>query len=155
MNLADVTPKLLEKELANVFGRDGYNDEEMDPDEDYDYEAVFYGWDALDYEMKERAEFSYDKTAWDQAQQKHVILGKTVVPFRPARDKFFGFTLDVVEDFGGEGQGETRYIVLSLTDGADTKYFRKDGYYVSYDGSTWDGEFREVRAIERVVTFYE
>lgn len=65
-------------------------------------------------------------------------------------------TVKVIEDFGGEGQGETRYIVIEVTDSAGaTQFFRKDGYYSSYDGSDWDGDFREVKAQPRTVVFYE
>lgn len=46
----------------------------------------------------------------------------------------------VVEDIGGgEGDGETRFVVFQLdnTDGY-TQFFRADGYYASWDGSNWD-----------------
>ena len=67
------------------------------------------------------------------------------------------YTITCVEDFGGEGQGDTRFVVFAIVDNENqtTQYFRKDGHYVSYDGSTWDGEFREVQAKEKMVTFYE
>lgn len=44
-----------------------------------------------------------------------------------------------VADFGGEGMGDMCYVVIQIGD----QYFRKDGYYQSYEGSTWDGEFYE------------
>lgn len=60
-----------------------------------------------------------------------------------------------VADKGGEGQGEYRAIVFSITDSSgDTRLFRKEGYYQSYDGSTWDGDFSEVEAYEKTVTDY-
>ncbi len=34
-------------------------------------------------------------------------------------------------------------------------YIRMDGYYASYDGSEWDGEFHEVKPVVKEVTFYE
>lgn len=40
----------------------------------------------------------------------------------------------IVEDFGGEGQGDTRYVVFQVGD----KLYRVDGYYASWDGTTWD-----------------
>lgn len=40
----------------------------------------------------------------------------------------------VEEDFGGEGQGETRYVVFSVGE----QFFRVDGYYASWDGTTWE-----------------
>lgn len=66
-----------------------------------------------------------------------------------------GVSVSCVEDFGGEGQGDTRYCVFKFEDSTGVKYFRKDGYYASYDGSTWDGDFKEVTPQERIVTFYE
>jgi len=59
-------------------------------------------------------------------------------------------------DTGGEGHGEDIYMVFKTTDAdGNVQYWRKDGYYASYDGSNWDGDFREVRPVERVVTYYE
>lgn len=68
-----------------------------------------------------------------------------------------GRLVELVEsDTGGEGHGEDIYMVFKTTDADGTvQYWRKDGYYASYDGSDWDGDFREVRPQERVVTFYE
>ena len=58
----------------------------------------------------------------------------------------------VVEDFGGEGQGETRYVVFSVGD----QFFRVDGYYASWDGTTWeDPTPEEVVAKEVTVVRYE
>jgi hypothetical protein len=68
-----------------------------------------------------------------------------------------GRTIDLEEaDTGGEGHAEDIYMVFKTTDIDGTEqYWRKDGYYASYDGSDWDGDFREVRPVERVVVFYE
>jgi hypothetical protein len=68
-----------------------------------------------------------------------------------------GRLVELVEaDTGGEGHGEDIYMVFKTTDvNGDIQYWRKEGYYASYDGSDWDGDFREVRPVERVVTFYE
>lgn len=63
----------------------------------------------------------------------------------------------LVEDFGGgEGSGETRYLVFSVTDDqGSVRFFKKNGYYASYDGSSFDGSFDEVVPVEKVVTVYE
>src|SRR2546426_1106570 len=39
-----------------------------------------------------------------------------------------------VEDFGGEGQGDQRYVVFSVSD----QFFKVEGYYASWDGTTWE-----------------
>lgn len=58
----------------------------------------------------------------------------------------------IEEDFGGEGQGETRYVVFSVGD----QFFRVEGYYASWDGTTWDDPIPfEVEAKEVSVIKYE
>lgn len=68
-----------------------------------------------------------------------------------------GYTIDVAADVGGgEGDGEERYIVYSVTDGTKTRYFRYDGYYASWDGSTFENlEPRKVKAKKKVVVVFE
>ena len=34
-------------------------------------------------------------------------------------------------------------------------YIRLDGFYASYGESEWDGEYYEVKPVEKMVTFYE
>jgi hypothetical protein len=55
------------------------------------------------------------------------------------------------ESFGGEGQGEKRWVVVKIGD----QLFKKDGYYASHYGTDWDGPFREVNQVEKTVTVYE
>lgn len=70
--------------------------------------------------------------------------------------EYNGITIRCVKNVGGyEGSGEERWAVFSLEDETGIRYFRKDGYYASYDGTTWDGAFREVKPTERTVVFYE
>jgi hypothetical protein len=53
--------------------------------------------------------------------------------------------IEVVEEEGGEGQGDYACAVISVTDkDYAPRYFRKEGDYTSYDGFEWDGAFREV-----------
>lgn len=58
----------------------------------------------------------------------------------------------VAED-GGEGQGDHIEFVFEVVDTG--QLFKKEGYYASHYGTDWDGPFREVHAVERMVTFYE
>lgn len=58
---------------------------------------------------------------------------------------------EYVDSYGGEGQGDERWVVIRFGD----RYFRKDGYYASYDGTTWDGDFREVKPTQKTITVYE
>lgn len=58
----------------------------------------------------------------------------------------------LVEDFGGEGQGEERWVVFSVGD----QLFKVEGYYASWDGTTWDDPTPfEVKPKDVVVVRYE
>lgn len=50
-----------------------------------------------------------------------------------------------------EGGGETIFAIFKVGD----QYFRKDGYYLSHDGSYWDGDLFEVHPTQKTVTVYE
>lgn len=56
-----------------------------------------------------------------------------------------------VANYGGEGKGEERWVVARI----GTQFFRKDGYYASHYGTDWDGEFYEVKPVEKTITVYE
>jgi len=68
-----------------------------------------------------------------------------------------GVTIERADfDTGREGHAEDIHMVFKTTDRqGNEQYWRKTGYYASYDGDNWDGDFREVRPVERLVTFYE
>ncbi len=66
-----------------------------------------------------------------------------------------GWTAKVEKSYGGEGQGDQYWMVVSVSDGTTTRYFRRDGWYASYDGGYLDGDTYEVRPAERLVTVYE
>ena len=67
------------------------------------------------------------------------------VPVLPSGPAF------LVEDFGGEGQGDTRYVVFSVGE----QFFQVDGYYASWDGTTWDDPVPyEVKPVEVTVIKY-
>lgn len=68
-----------------------------------------------------------------------------------------GSEVRLVEQVGGEGEGENYYLVFEVRNPDGTvQFFRVDGYYASYEGTSWDGAaLREVKAVVRPVTFYE
>ncbi|AXK86569.1 hypothetical protein SAMN05421776_11717 [Nocardia farcinica] len=46
----------------------------------------------------------------------------------------------------------SRRMIVSVTDpDGNVRYFQKNGYYSSYDGTDWDGGFFEVRPAEQVI----
>jgi hypothetical protein len=59
-----------------------------------------------------------------------------------------GTAVYVDGEHGGEGSAEYIWQVWQIGD----QYFRKTGYYVSYDGSNWDGSLEEVVPFEKTVT---
>jgi hypothetical protein len=59
--------------------------------------------------------------------------------------------IEHVAGAGGEGEGDSIWFVTKVGD----QLFRKDGYYASHYGTDWDGDFREVQAVEKTVIVYE
>lgn len=60
-----------------------------------------------------------------------------------------GYPVEVVEtDPGGEGHGESVYVIVKVGD----QTFKKEGYYASHYGTDWDGDFFEVESREITVT---
>lgn len=84
----------------------------------------------------------YDSLSSKENVEKYEWAHAPVLPSGPAF---------LVEDFGGEGQGETRYVIFSVGE----QFFRVDGYYASWDGTTWeDPTPEEVVAKEVTVIKY-
>lgn len=59
-------------------------------------------------------------------------------------------------EHGGEGSAEHIWqvwrVVTKAGDLDQVQYFMKTGYYMSYDGSNWDGGLHEVEPFEKTVT---
>jgi hypothetical protein len=62
-----------------------------------------------------------------------------------------------VENHGGhEGAGEERWMVFSVTDSdGSERTFRKSGWYGSYVGTEWGGDFEEVKPAEKTIRVWE
>ena len=70
--------------------------------------------------------------------------------------KFLFGEIVMVDRYGGEGEGETWYVVHHFVD--HDLYIRTDGFYQSYNGvEFYDGWgcCREVRPKEKTITVYE
>lgn len=74
--------------------------------------------------------------------------------------------VSTAEEHGGEGQGDEFWVVVKVLpndpasntpahDWVAPRWFKKLGYYASYDGGYLDGDCIEVRPLQRMVTFYE
>ena len=66
---------------------------------------------------------------------------------------FEGETVDVklVHETGGMDVGSNASMTFKIGD----QFFKKEGYYASHYGYDWDGDFFEVKPVERVITGYE
>lgn len=63
--------------------------------------------------------------------------------------------IEEVDQYGGEGQGETWYSVKHFKD--HDVYIKVSGYYASYDGVSFDGweDCIEVKPQQKTITVYE
>lgn len=63
----------------------------------------------------------------------------------------------MIKSFGGhEGAGEHTYLIFEITDAEGVvKLYEKDGYYASFGGTEWDGDFYEVVSAEKTITVFE
>ena len=68
--------------------------------------------------------------------------------------------LGAVKAIDGEDAGEGDYnasvfVVFEVTDQeGNVRHFRKNGYYQSYNGTEWDGDFFEAKQVEKVITVW-
>jgi len=65
-----------------------------------------------------------------------------------------GITFKLVDRYGGEDQGSDYWSVYSFSDSSEVVFIQFDGWYASYDGSTFE-EFFEVKAVEKTITVFE
>lgn len=75
--------------------------------------------------------------------------------YEGSKGSYQGITGDRVAEFGGEGEGDRYWMVISASDGLTTRYFRRDGWYASYDGGHLDGDTYEVAPKTKTVVEYE
>lgn len=64
--------------------------------------------------------------------------------------------IELVDDYGGEGEGESYYKVVKFVD--HNVYGKLEGAYYSYDGIHFydiEDDFTEVKPVEKVVTHYD
>ncbi|WKW85825.1 hypothetical protein SEA_PHINKBODEN_20 [Gordonia Phage PhinkBoden] len=62
----------------------------------------------------------------------------------------------LVADHGGEGQGDEYWFVFSITDDAgNERFFRRNGWWQSYEGGGYDGPTEEVKPVQKTITVFE
>jgi hypothetical protein len=133
-------------------------------------ETIIYGWytDAL---VGSKWTDPYTGTFEDYAAEylgnryddKYEIVGDTfdtastwqAVKYEGSKSTRDEWTAELVAEYGGEGQGDQYWVVISVSDGITTRYFRRDGWYSSYNGSELDGDTYEVVPKEKTIVIYE
>ena len=64
------------------------------------------------------------------------------------------FNLKELNRYGGEGCGDSYWFVFSLEYENEKKYFRRNGWYASYNGYEWN-DYEEVKPVETTICVYE
>jgi hypothetical protein len=98
---------------------------------------------------------NYPVTRWDIELRKYVETGETaVVEYGYARrlDEY-NITYEVVDSFGGEGQGDQYWTVWRFTRGDEEVLVSFDGWYTSYFGAEFN-DWRFVQPKRVTVTQY-
>lgn len=105
------------------------------------------GPDVFEEEFPEHPSYGSYDTEWDELSYMLDKKGGVDVPGLGLVEK--------VDDYGGEGQGDDLWFVIKVTfPVGDDKFYRKSGYWVSHDGSYWDGEFEEVTPKQKTITVW-
>lgn len=65
-----------------------------------------------------------------------------------------GIAFEEVDRYGGEDQGSDYWSVYSFSDSMQVVFIKFQGWYASYEGSTYE-EFFEVQPVEKMITVFE
>lgn len=68
-----------------------------------------------------------------------------------------GFIVEALEQYGGEGMGDSYWVVFSVENDGLKKFFKLDGWYASYNGHEFDNflDFNEVIQVEKTIKVWE
>lgn len=58
-------------------------------------------------------------------------------------------------DSDNHGDGNYIHRVIKIESEKETRYFKETGTYSSWDDSSWNRDWREVRPKEKIITVYE
>lgn len=76
-------------------------------------------------------EYPEEGSKWNGEYEKQVL----------AKAKELNLQVDLVDDYGGEGQGDVYWSVYSFTDGMEVVYVKFNGWYASHYGSEYEDYF--------------
>ncbi|UDL16816.1 hypothetical protein SEA_ATUIN_150 [Arthrobacter phage Atuin] len=135
------TAKQVEKELLEWHNAQ-YTSVVVDSEENEDYDEYDYDEDIaeyFDYAWGRSERSIYEHLYWWGGNSK-----KPVIEIPSGK-------VSIKEDVGGEDQGSTRFVILSVND----QFFKVNGYYASWDGDNWDdAHLVEVEPRDVVVVQY-
>lgn len=100
----------------------------------------------------------FDSSIYDEAQDEGIIEGHD---FFFAHKKFNDdtYSVSLVEEVGGEGEGSHYYYVFAISktiDGISHDYLVEiDGIYDSWNGTEWLEAPYFVKPVEKTITVYE
>ena len=83
----------------------------------------------------------------------HVWDCESVLDFRKQLTEA-NIRFELEDRYGGEDQGSDYWSVYSFTDDMQVVFIKFDGWYASYEGSTYE-EFYEVQPVEKTITVFE
>ncbi|MEV6638072.1 hypothetical protein AB0M54_45855 [Actinoplanes sp. NPDC051470] len=90
-------------------------------------------------------------THWDE-----YVPGKVGQESEPVKVDGVGDVRVLHTYTGGEDGGADAELIFKVTpDLGGVRYFRKSGWYSSYNGTDWDGQFTEVQPKVKTVTVFE
>lgn len=111
---------------------------------------IFVSEGTWNYGDRKGEPYRYEDAGWDQWEE----ISDHSNP-QPVEVLDVGTVRVVDAQPGREGMGEHIYMVFEITDAkGDVKFYQKTGYYASFDGSNWDGDFSEVEPTEKTMTVY-
>jgi hypothetical protein len=90
------------------------------------------------------AEIESEPSKWDE---------DSVVEFKRQLTES-NIRFELADRYGGEDQGSDYWSVYSFTDGMQVVFIEFQGWYASYEGSTYE-EFYEVKPVEKTITVFE
>jgi hypothetical protein len=105
-----------------------------------------------DYEKIAQDFFFEEATYWVGEDFKT----KEPYDYTPEEWKNMNVSFELLDSYGGEGQGSDYWSVYKFTDNntGEEVFVKFDGWYASYDGAEYQSCF-VVQPREKVVTFYE
>lgn len=131
--------------------------DDVTPDPKYTWRTPYVGTFGQWFSQSYRSDFFEDEEVTAESENSSFDNQRLWQHLKyEGKDATMGeYSAKVVAEYGGEGDGDQYWMVVSISDGLTTRYFRRDGWYASYDAGYLDGDTTEVRPAEKTVVVYE